>query len=535
MPPPRGAAAIVEVVPEVAADRVDARGLLDAVDVVRQRVVEQPRERVDRGEIGRRLARARVRIPEPIDEAEARVQIERDREAARANSSCSTKLDERGAPRAPSARRPRPCTRAAAATMRWPPSSGVPPRRRAAGALRMRSTPLPFARVPRAMPTGLTSGTTTMRQRASASWSTLVPREPRDERGEIGDRDVGADPLEAVHAAGDEQAGARAARAERWRRTGTRGRGPGRSRATSTRASGSSAARRASRSIAASSGSWLGGHARGARRARDSRSPRARRATRSRPRRGRRRITEAPARERQPASGAIEHRDAERADARDLPRAAASPRATSAGTAASAASTRERVGVGDPHGVARGGAVDRAIQRTARGERLGGDPATRGAPAPRGCRAATRGHRSRRRRRLRDHDVHRASTASPSNEEVRGEVRREVGVVERRARPRRRRRRAGRARRARAPARSASREVSPPGTGVPVPGANAGIDRVDIERDVDRARADPLAQLGAHAGDAALVDVVGDHDAAPWRARDDVVARRCRDGPRTPI
>jgi hypothetical protein len=46
------AAAIVDVVPEVAADRVRLRRLFDRVDVVRMRVVEEARERFDRGSGG---------------------------------------------------------------------------------------------------------------------------------------------------------------------------------------------------------------------------------------------------------------------------------------------------------------------------------------------------------------------------------------------------------------------------------------------------------------------------------------------------
>jgi hypothetical protein len=54
--------------------------LLDAVNVVGQRVVEELRERADRGRVGERLARARVRVPDAIDEAEAGVTVDGDRE-----------------------------------------------------------------------------------------------------------------------------------------------------------------------------------------------------------------------------------------------------------------------------------------------------------------------------------------------------------------------------------------------------------------------------------------------------------------------
>jgi hypothetical protein len=58
-------------------------------------------------------------------------------------------------------------------------------------------------------------------------------------------------------------------------------------------------------------------------------------------------------------------------------------------------------------------------------------------------------------------------------------------------------------------ARSSSRGSIPPGSGVPVPGAEPGIDDVDVDREVDRVRA--VEGLGDRVGDdglgAALLDL----------------------------
>src|SRR5690349_17491075 len=51
------------------------------------------------------------------------------------------------------------------------------------------------------------------------------------------------------------------------------------------------------------------------------------------------------------------------------------------------------------------------------------------------------------------------------------------------------------------------------------------IDGVDIERDVDGTRADPLAELGADAARAVVADVVGRHDRVVLAARERIVAR----------
>src|SRR5688500_19716876 len=50
---------VVEEVPEVALDGVDARLRLHAIDVVRQRTIEQLRQRTDLGELRQRSARDR--------------------------------------------------------------------------------------------------------------------------------------------------------------------------------------------------------------------------------------------------------------------------------------------------------------------------------------------------------------------------------------------------------------------------------------------------------------------------------------------
>lgn len=111
----RGDPPIVEVVPQVAADRVRLRGLLQAIDVVRERLVEQVAERTDRREIGGRLARACVRVPQPIDDAVTGVEIEREREPGQGTPP-ARRARRALRPRPPSVRPPVPCTRAAAAT-----------------------------------------------------------------------------------------------------------------------------------------------------------------------------------------------------------------------------------------------------------------------------------------------------------------------------------------------------------------------------------------------------------------------------------
>src|SRR5580692_13209400 len=56
-------------------------------------------------------------------------------------------------------------------------------------------------------------------------------------------------------------------------------------------------------------------------------------------------------------------------------------------------------------------------------------------------------------------------------------------------------------------------------------GRKCWIDGIDVEREVDRSPADPLAQLGAHALGLALADRIGGDDRVMRGARDRVVAR----------
>src|SRR4051812_38682873 len=75
----RRAMAIVQVVPEVAADRVGLGRLFEPVDMVRQRRVEQAAKCSDGRPVWQRLAGPCIRIPESIDEAETGVTIDCDR------------------------------------------------------------------------------------------------------------------------------------------------------------------------------------------------------------------------------------------------------------------------------------------------------------------------------------------------------------------------------------------------------------------------------------------------------------------------
>src|SRR5690606_34655077 len=56
---------VVEMIPEVSADGVAPRRGLDAVDVVRERAIEEPLENANLGEVRDGPPRARVREPEP--------------------------------------------------------------------------------------------------------------------------------------------------------------------------------------------------------------------------------------------------------------------------------------------------------------------------------------------------------------------------------------------------------------------------------------------------------------------------------------
>ena len=137
---------------------------------------------------------------------------------------------------------------------RWPPTSGVPPNRR-----RRRVAHQIDAVAVRALAARHADRVDAAARRAIAAARERVvehrvPREPRDERRQVRDRDVGADPLEAVDAAGHEQRPARA-----------RSAAPNRNAwigSPSTVASTSTGARSASRAIASSAGSVTREHTR---------------------------------------------------------------------------------------------------------------------------------------------------------------------------------------------------------------------------------------------------------------------------------
>src|SRR5690554_81657 len=69
---------VVEMIPKVAVDRITLRHLLDTVDMVRERPIEELFEAVHLGEVMKRAPSPRIREPEPIDHPEAAMTIKTD-------------------------------------------------------------------------------------------------------------------------------------------------------------------------------------------------------------------------------------------------------------------------------------------------------------------------------------------------------------------------------------------------------------------------------------------------------------------------